>query len=80
MQNEGYPLIDISGARSNAFTHTQFHQIPTLLQEEDRALVDIHPDDARILDIEVGDLVEISSPRGQTTLESELVGTSNPAP
>lgn len=71
-QGEDYPLIGISGARSSAFTHSQFHQIPTLLQEEDRAFVDIHPDDARGLDIKVGDMVEISSPRGQITLRRRI--------
>jgi anaerobic selenocysteine-containing dehydrogenase len=71
-QGADYPLIGISGARSSAFTHSQFHQIPTLLQEEDRAFVDIHPDDAQTLGISSGDLVEITSPRGRITLPGRI--------
>ena len=67
-----YPFIGISGARSRAFTHSQFHQIPTLLQEEDRAFVDIHPDDAQPLGISSGDLIEVTSPRGRITLPGQI--------
>ena len=43
---ERYPLLGISGARSNRFTHSQFHRIPALSLEQKGCAVDIHPDDA----------------------------------
>jgi len=71
-QSANYPLIGISGARSSAFTHSQFHQIKSLLQKEDRALVDIHPDDAQPLGISDGDRVEITNPCGKITLTGRI--------
>ncbi|OEU72764.1 MAG: formate dehydrogenase [Desulfuromonadales bacterium C00003107] len=67
-QGDDYPLIGISGARSSSFTHSQFHKIPMLLQQETCAIIDIHPDDAGPLGISSGDQIEITSPRGKITL------------
>jgi thiosulfate reductase / polysulfide reductase chain A len=47
-------LIGISGERSNRFTHTQFHQIPSLVKGESEGFVDLHPEDARARHIPPG--------------------------
>lgn len=71
-QSTDYPLIGISGARSPFFTHSQFHQIPALLDKEPSASVDLHPDDAGALDIAEGELVKIASPRGCITMPARI--------
>lgn len=59
-----YPLLGISGARSNRFTHSQFRQIPALCQDRRGCEVDIHPADAEQYGISDGDRVRIETPRG----------------
>lgn len=67
-----YPLIGISGPRSNRFTHSQFHRIPALLQQEAEARVDIHPREARRLGVDDGDRVKILSPRGEVQMRVRI--------
>ncbi|MEZ4484021.1 MAG: molybdopterin-dependent oxidoreductase [Syntrophotaleaceae bacterium] len=71
-QKADYPLIGISGARSPFFTHSQFHQIPVLLEKEPGASVDLHPVDAAALGIVEGELVKVASPRGQITMPARI--------
>ena len=71
-QASDYPLIGISGARSPFFTHSQFHQVPALLQKEPGPAVDLPPEDARTLGIENGDCVEVSTPRGRIALPARI--------
>ncbi|APG27014.1 formate dehydrogenase [Syntrophotalea acetylenivorans] len=71
-QADDYPLIGISGARSSCFTHSQFHHVPMLRQQESCPTVDIHPNDAKNLDISNGDQVELTSPRGRITLTGRI--------
>ncbi len=71
-QAEDYPLIGISGARSSYFTHSQFHEVAMLRQQEPCPTVDIHPEDAIPLDIGNDDRVEVTSPRGKITLAGRI--------
>jgi thiosulfate reductase / polysulfide reductase chain A len=56
-------LIGISGERTNRFTHTQFHNIPSLMKGENEGTVDLHPEDARNRNIAAGQWLTISSDR-----------------
>ncbi len=71
-QSAAYPLIGISGPRTSCLTHSQFHHIAALLEEEAGAAVDLQPADAKALGIDSGDLVEVASPRGRLTMPARI--------
>jgi anaerobic selenocysteine-containing dehydrogenase len=71
-QTARYPLLGISGARSNRFTHSQFHQIPALSQGRQGCVVDIHPDDAAPYKISESDRVRVETPRGFIVMAAHL--------
>ncbi len=71
-QQDRYPLLGISGARSNRFTHSQFHQIPILSQNRKGCVIDIHPDDAEAYDISDGDEVRVETPRGRIEMPAKV--------
>ncbi|MBW2018186.1 MAG: molybdopterin-dependent oxidoreductase, partial [Deltaproteobacteria bacterium] len=63
-QGDDFPFIGISGARSKAFVHSQYRNIPSLLKYDPEPFVDIHPGDAERLGICDGERVKIESPNG----------------
>ncbi len=65
-------LIGISGARLNRFTHTQFFNIPALRRGDPEPTADLHPEEARRRGIESGQLLTITTPRGQVTMRARL--------
>jgi len=71
-QMETYPLLGISGARSNRFTHSQFHQVPKLNMEGRGCVVDIHPDDADRYQVAEGEVIRIETPRGHVVMQARL--------
>jgi anaerobic selenocysteine-containing dehydrogenase len=71
-------LIGISGARTNRFTHTQFHQIPSLLKGDVHETADLHPEEARRRSIVSGQLLTISTPRGQVRLPARITEAVHP--
>jgi anaerobic selenocysteine-containing dehydrogenase len=71
-------LIGISGARTNRFTHTQFHQIPSLLKGDVHATADLHPEEASRRHIVPGQMLTISTPRGQVRLPARITESVHP--
>jgi len=65
-------MIGICGERTKQFTHTQFHNIPSLLRKESEGFVDIHPEDARQRRISKGDLLKVISPRGYVKMKARI--------
>jgi anaerobic selenocysteine-containing dehydrogenase len=59
-----YPLIMTTGARIQAYFHTEGRQIESLRRLNPEPEVEIHPDTAQKLGIKNGDWVWIESPRG----------------
>jgi anaerobic selenocysteine-containing dehydrogenase len=59
-----YPLIITTGARVQAFFHTEGRQIESLRRLNPEPEIEIHPDTAQKLGINNGDWVWIESPRG----------------
>jgi anaerobic selenocysteine-containing dehydrogenase len=59
-----FPLIITTGARTQAFFHTEGRQLKSLRKLNPDPLVEIHPETARSLGITDGDWVWIESPRG----------------
>ena len=77
-QRESYPFIAISGARSKNFVHSQFRNIPALLQREPEPFVDIHPEDARELEIRNGDEVSIETPNDRLRMKAKISRAVHP--
>ena len=59
-----YPLIITTGARIQAFFHTEGRQIKSLRRLNPDPKVEIHPDTARKLAVKNGGWIWIDSPRG----------------
>jgi len=71
-------VIGMSGERTNRFTHTQFHNIPSLFKQEHEGYVDLHPEDARERNIVEGQLLKISTPRGHVRMKARLSDVVHP--
>lgn len=71
-KRESFPLIGISGARSINFVHSQFRNIPYLLEREPVPLIDIHPKDAKTRAISDGDIVRIETPNGHIKMKAKV--------
>jgi len=71
-QSSENAIIGISGERTNRFTHTQFHNIPSLLKGESEGFVELHPEDAQQRGISKGDLLKIISPRGFIKMKARI--------
>jgi len=67
-----FPLIFTSGARTLAYTHSQFRNIPQLRKLMPEPLVDINPADAKPRGIKSGDTVIISSPRNSIKMKANV--------
>lgn len=67
-----YPLVLTSGGRQKYFTHSQQHNVAPMLKLDPYPRVQIHPLDAAERQIQNGDRVEISSPRGQVIFRAEV--------
>jgi anaerobic selenocysteine-containing dehydrogenase len=71
-------VIGISGERTNRYTHTQFHGIPSLKKRESEAFVDVHPEDAQKRHIVGGQWLKISSPRGSIRMKARISPVVHP--
>jgi anaerobic selenocysteine-containing dehydrogenase len=71
-QKERYPLIGISGARSNRLVNSQFARIAALGQNESGCAVDVHPQDAGKYGIAPGDRVRIETPKGAVCMTAKI--------
>jgi anaerobic selenocysteine-containing dehydrogenase len=71
-KKESFPLIGISGARSINFVHSQFRNIPYLLEREPVPFIDIHPKDAKTRAISDGDIVRIETPNGHIKMKAKV--------
>jgi anaerobic selenocysteine-containing dehydrogenase len=69
---EQFPLIGISGSRPSAFVHSQFRHVPQLLKHASEPLVDIHPQDAKRLNLENGETVSIETPNGRISMKTKI--------
>ena len=71
-------LVGISGERTNRFTHTQFHNIPSLIKREGEGTADLHPEDALKRNIASGQWLTISTPRGQVRMRARISEAVHP--
>ena len=75
--DDDYPLIG-TGRRSGVFTHTRFHNIPSLLKIENEPHVRIHPDDAKARGIANDDKTVISSEKGTIEIAAKVTDETLP--
>ncbi len=73
-----YPLIITTGARVEAFFHSEGRQIESLRKLNPDPLVEIHPETAKKLGIKEGDWVWIESPRGRIKQRARLTDGIHP--
>jgi len=71
-------LVGISGERTNRYTHTQFHNIPSLIKREGEGTADLHPEDALKRNITSGQWLTISTPRGQVRMKARISEAVHP--
>lgn len=70
-----YPLILMTGRRDGVFFHSEHRQIPWLREISPFPTVELHPDTARSLGINEGDLVWIEGVRGKVKRRAKLTPT-----
>jgi anaerobic selenocysteine-containing dehydrogenase len=70
-----YPLVLTTGARRVVYTHSQYRNIPRLRKVVPEPLLEINPADAEERGIQSGDMVMISSPRGNCKLKVQVTDT-----
>ncbi len=74
-----YPLVCVNGIKSVLYSHTQFRTLPLLRDILPDPWVELHPDKAAELGIGEGDLVLMTSPRGQVRIKAKVsAGVSSP--
>ncbi|MDD4464749.1 MAG: molybdopterin-dependent oxidoreductase [Desulfobacterales bacterium] len=77
-RQDQYPILGISGARDNRFTHSQFHQIPSLSLNQRGCAIDIHSNDAKTYGIADGDKVRVDTPRGWIAMPARISEVVHP--
>jgi len=77
-QQADFPFIGISGARDNRFTNSQYRIIPSLLENENGCVVDMHPGDATALGVGNGDQVRVATPKGNIRMVVRVSSAVHP--
>jgi len=75
---ETYPLILITGARIESYTHSRFRDMPSLRKLYPEPLVEIHPQTAQSLGVKDGDMVRVESLRGNIRVKARLTEVVHP--
>ncbi|MBW2050598.1 MAG: molybdopterin-dependent oxidoreductase [Deltaproteobacteria bacterium] len=73
-----YPLILIAGTKLEAYTHSMMRNIPELHKHVPENLLEIHPNTSSQLEINNGDIVEVSSPRGSIQCKARVTNSIDP--
>lgn len=63
-----YPLILTTGSRKPQLFHSRTYRLPWLANLEEYPLVEVHPEDAKALDMEDGEKIIIKTPVGSMEL------------
>ena len=73
-----YPFVLTTGAKTNAFFHSEHRQIPSLRRLNPDPLVEIHPETAKKLGIRDGDWVYIENTHGRCQQKAKLTTGIHP--
>jgi len=69
---EEYPLILLTGGRTNWYYHSEWRQVWSIREKHPYPLLEVHPDTARALNIQEGDWVWIESSKGKIRAVAKL--------
>jgi anaerobic selenocysteine-containing dehydrogenase len=75
---EKYPLVLTTGARTIAYQHSQYHNLPSLRRLVPEPLIEINPQTADSFGIADGDMVKVESLRGSIQLRARLTKGIHP--
>jgi len=73
-----YPLLLITGARTIAYLHSEYRNLPSLRKMVPEPLIEIHPQTAKEYDIDEGTMVKVESVRGSIKLKAKLTEDIHP--
>lgn len=73
-----YPLILISGARRQEYTHTQLRCVPVLRNSNPEPLAEIHPDTASQYGIQDNGMIRVETKNGSMELRARLTEELSP--
>lgn len=73
-----YALILIAGSKLEAYTHSMMRNIPKLREQAPENLLEINPQTAAKLNIEDGNVVRITSPRGSIKCSAHVTDRIDP--
>jgi anaerobic selenocysteine-containing dehydrogenase len=75
---EKYPLVMITGARSQLFFHSEHRMIPWLREKMPDPIVEIHPDTAKKYDIEDGEWIYLQNDMGRIKRKTKITRKVKP--
>ncbi|MBI2954030.1 MAG: molybdopterin-dependent oxidoreductase [Chloroflexi bacterium] len=67
-----FPFVFTTGGRLSSFTHSQFHNSPSMMAVNPKPLLDINDEDAAALGIVDSDPVAVESPRGRIDVYAKV--------
>ena len=67
-----YPLVFTTGGRIITFTHSQFHNMPSLLKINPRPVAEMNDEDAAALGVQDGDPITVESLRGKVEVYAKV--------
>jgi len=70
-----YPLVLTTGARTINFTHSQHRNLERLRKNVPEPLLEINPTDAGLRNMQSGDVVHVTSPRGRVKVKANVTDT-----
>jgi len=73
-----YPLVGMASLKPILYTHSQFHGLPWLKEIMPDPWIEMHPQKAKELGIEDGDMVTVESLRGSLEIKCQLINTLDP--
>jgi len=78
--NPEYPFVLITGARKLVYFHSRFHNIKRFRTAVPHAEVEMHPEDAKKLDVQDGDLVKVTSRIGSLEIKAKVMAPNEILP
>jgi len=73
-----YPLVLTTGGRNIVYYHSSHRNIPSLRKRSPDPQLQIHPDTAKAINVEDGEWVYLSSPRGRVKIRAQYFRDIHP--
>jgi anaerobic selenocysteine-containing dehydrogenase len=73
-----FPLVLTTGAKLEAYVHSQFRSVPSLNRHMPHNLAEVHPETASLFGIEEGDQIIIESPRASIQCQAKVTDGIHP--